>query len=173
MRIARLPIVLFATCSAAPANADSTPPTPPAVTLPLHFTLTWKEVEESMDSNSTSEQFTVDGKKLSWVWDYGGYHPSRDFKRHRTASAKLANPEALRALIEKHRLARDAHESVPAPNKAPMYRTLTATLELRNGGKTTRAEFTGTTARFGEGSVVYSALAELRSALLELLPDDR
>jgi hypothetical protein len=61
---------------------------------------------------------------------------------------------------------------VPSPDKSPAFRTVSVTLALQNGGKTTTAEAGGRVPH-DQGPPLYRALAELRAALLELLPENR
>ena len=169
MRIARLPIVLVAACASGEALADETPP----AAGPLRFTLSWTEAEHSRDSNSQAERFTVEGDHLSWSWDYGGFHPSPSFKRHRAAKAKVGHPEKLRQLLAAGGLAKDEKIALHSNEKTRDVRTVEAVLEVTRAGKTTRAEVSGPIPR-GEGApALYTALAQLRVELLGLLPDDR
>jgi hypothetical protein len=152
--------LVIATFLSSLAPADNTPP-PSDKGFALE--LTWVRQETSRDSNSQTESWTLKGDQLSWKWAYGGYHPSRDFVRNKHKTVKVKDPSSLVALVGKLAETREV-----ALGKNPR-QTLTVTLQVTRGGKTTKLTATG----FPPDNPPedWKALEQLRSALETLVGD--
>jgi hypothetical protein len=124
-------LLLAVMCLAAPAFADTS--VAPDAKIG-DFELSWSRQEHSMDSNGQSETFTLKGNKLTWTWDYSGYHPSRNFVRSKKKTVTVKDPAALRAIIAKGKLDHDRSITLPSnPHQ-------TYTITLKVGKATVSAE---------------------------------
>jgi hypothetical protein len=142
------------------AAADNTPP-PSDKGFALE--LTWIRQETSRDSNSQTESWTLEGDQLSWKWAYGGYHPSRHFVRNKHKTVKVKDPSSLLALVDRGKLA-ETREVALGTNP---HQSLTITLQVTRGGKTSKLTATGFPP--DKPPADWKALEELRSALETLV----
>jgi hypothetical protein len=143
------------------AFADNTAPAKNDKTFALE--LSWSRQEHSMDSNGQEDSYKLAGDKLSWTWNYSGYHPSRNFVRNKKKTVKVKDPSKLYALAEKLAAVK---ELKLADNP---HQTITVTLKTTLNGKSTTLVVSGYPP--DDPPADWKRLEELRSELSSLVGD--
>ncbi len=134
----------------------------PALKLHARF----HSAEHSMDSNSTTEVFDVTDGKLRYTYDYGGYHPRRDFPRHREESARI-DRAALETLIRNKRL--NVSRQIKLPPGQPHARSAELEISLQMGGASFEQKYQGALPEPG-ASAEFDDAMELIAFLRRALP---
>ncbi len=122
----------------------------------LRIEASYASIEHSMDSNSTHETFTLAGSKLTYNYEYGGYHPGPNFERKRTDSKKV-NPEDLHKFVMEKKLNRSLNRKVVS--SSPHAREVHLHLDIRMGAETFVLNFDGTRPDAGADKDFDNALA--------------
>lgn len=135
------------------------------------FVLTVTDAEESEDSNTETDVYTLAGSELSWRWSYSGYHPDEDFDRDQNESVQLSNAElsALHELVQELEL--DQEKEVDLTDTAKIrfeYGYKSYVLETWAGGKQSRYKVRATNGQFLKLEP-YSKFRRLIARLDELL----
>jgi hypothetical protein len=136
--------------------------------------LTWNSDETSMDSNAQHETWTLEGKKLSWSYEYSGYHPDPKFKRKQKKSATLNEKQraALEAALAAPDLTSSREDALVDKDKDPDRHggtTTTVVLQVeRKGAPLLIVKVSGSAA--ADPTPMLRALFAVRDALNSALP---